>query len=107
MSAMGTHTWRVPEMSTQKEELLQSDTFTVGGVSWRILLYPKGYVDAAGSHLGLFLRMVDAADKPYGWICPASVTLVVKSQTSEPNVSMAFSIDYHRLTISFGWAKVR
>jgi hypothetical protein len=84
LGAKGTHTWRVTKMSTRTEALLLSDTFTVGGVSWRMVLYPKGCKEAEGSHLSLFIWMVDD-DKPYGWTCPASVTLVVKSQTPNGN----------------------
>jgi hypothetical protein len=79
---VGMFTWRVTALSEQTEEELYSDTFTVGGVSWRMSLYPKGDGDGAGSHLTLFLAMCDT-DLPYGWSCPASYKLVLKSQTDE------------------------
>ena len=81
----------------EKEEHVRSDTFTVGGVSWRVNLYPKGLGDAAGSHLTLSLDLRDA-DRPYGWSCPASYKLVLKSQTDEKyNVVQEFSSVFNSL----------
>ena len=75
----GSFTWRVTSVSEQTEEKLLSDTFTVGGVSWRLRLHPiKG-----GSHLTLSLGLSDANERPYGWSCPASWKLVLKSQTDD------------------------
>jgi hypothetical protein len=107
LGATGTHTWRVTSPSSQGEAQLLSDTFTVGGISWRLRLYPSGNKAAAGSHLSLYLRMVDAVDKPYGWICPATVTLVVRSQASKPSVSMTASYDFHSRSSVQGYQKVR
>jgi hypothetical protein len=109
LGATGTHTWRVTSPSSQGEAQLLSDTFTVGGISWRLRLYPSGNKAAAGSHLSLYLRMVDAVDKPYGWICPATVTLVVRSQTwmTSHSVSKTFSGDFHLLSTNWGYDEVR
>jgi hypothetical protein len=88
----GSFTWRVTSVSEQTEEKLLSDTFTVGGVSWRLRLHPiKG-----GSHLTLSLWLSD--DRPYGWSCPASWKLVLKSQTDDKyNVVQEFSSVFNSL----------
>jgi hypothetical protein len=100
---VGSFTWRVTALSEQTKEELYSDTFTVGGVSWCLKLYPKGYGDGAGSHLGLFLNLGDT-DRPYGWSCPVSWKLVLKSQTDEKhNVVRKDSADFNRLSPS--WTK--
>jgi hypothetical protein len=102
---MGSFTWRVTALSEKKEAKLYSDTFTVGGVSWCMSLYPKGTGDAAGSHLSLFLNLCDT-DRPYGWSCPASFKLVLKSQTDD-NVVDDCSNDFNLLGPNWGMHKVR
>ena len=102
---VGSFTWCVTALSEQTKEVLYSDTFTVGGVSWRLKLYPKGTGDAAGSHLSLFLNLCDT-DRPYGWSCPASFKLVLKSQTDD-NVVDDCSNDFNLLGPNWGMHKVR
>ena len=94
---VGSFTWRVTALSEQTDEELLSDTFTVGGVSWRMELHPKGCGDGAGSHLTLSLNLCDT-DLPYGWSCPASWKLVLKSQTDDKNnVVQEFSSVFNSL----------
>jgi hypothetical protein len=103
---VGSFTWRVTALSEQTEEELLSDTFTVGGVSWRMELHPKGYGDAAGSHLTLSLNLCDT-DLPYGWSCPASYKLVLKSQTDEKHDAVQKdSADFNLLAPSWGKLQV-
>ena len=100
--------WKVASLSTQTEAALSSPRFTVGGIEWRMKVYPKGYGDGDGSHLSLYLHMVDGANKPWGWSCPASVKLTVKSQTEAcHNVSGEFHRGFHRLSTNWGFPKVR
>ena len=104
---VGSFTWRVTALSEQTEEVLYSNTFTVGGVSWCMSLYPKGHRDGAGSHLSLFLELCDT-DRPYGWSCPVSWKLVLKSQTDDKyNFVGELSNDFNRLVPSWGKPQVR
>jgi hypothetical protein len=106
LGASGAYTWKVTSLSTQTEA--SSPSFTVGGIEWQIEVYPKGHGDGAGSHLSLFLQMVDGANQPWGWSCPASVTLAVKLQTEAcHNVSRVFHRAFDRLNTDSGYPQVR
>ena len=58
LGASGAYTWKVISLWTQTEDMLSSPSFTVGGIEWRMKVYPKGYGDGAGSHLSLYLLMM-------------------------------------------------
>ena len=108
LGASGAYTWKVASLSTQTEAQLCSPSFTVGGIEWQMDLHPKGDQTGAGSHLSLYLRMVDGANKPWGWNCPVSVKLAVKSQTEACHtVTREYYHGFHRLTISVGFSEVR
>ncbi|KAI6672624.1 hypothetical protein NL676_000530, partial [Syzygium grande] len=63
VSTSYTHEWKIPRLSSLRDESLRSDEFNVGGHKWRVLLYPRGDLRDRGQNLSTFLCISDAADK--------------------------------------------
>ena len=61
----GTHRWVIPNLSQLTEKLV-SETFVVGGSSWRIQLYPRGARDPH-EHVSVFLHVTDLDSLSEGW----------------------------------------
>jgi ubiquitin carboxyl-terminal hydrolase 7 len=73
----GKFTWTIDNFSKINLRKHYSETFTVGGYKWRVLLFPKGNnVD----HLSVYLDVADSAQLPYGWSRFAHFTLAVVNQ---------------------------
>ncbi|XP_022982818.1 ubiquitin carboxyl-terminal hydrolase 12-like [Cucurbita maxima] len=67
-------TWRIENFSRLTMKKYYSDSFSVGGYKWRILLFPKGNnVD----HLSMYLDVADSTTLPYGWSRYAQFSLAV------------------------------
>ena len=81
----GTCTWTIPNFSKLKVDPWGdgklSDTFSIGGHKWRLLVIPRGYRIAKDKSVSLFLQLADAADKlPKGWKVTAAFSLSVICQ---------------------------
>ncbi|KAJ7528132.1 hypothetical protein O6H91_16G085500 [Diphasiastrum complanatum] len=73
----GKFTWPIENFSKVNLRKYYSETFVVGGYSWRILVFPKGNnVDS----LSLYLDVADSASLPYGWSRYAHFNLAVINQ---------------------------
>ncbi|MCO5571925.1 hypothetical protein L7F22_025676 [Adiantum nelumboides] len=73
----GKFTWRIENFSKINQRKFYSDTFTVGGYKWRVLLFPKGNnVD----YLSIYLDVADAPTLPYGWTRFAHFSLAIVNQ---------------------------
>ncbi|CAK9152990.1 unnamed protein product [Ilex paraguariensis] len=69
--------WTIENFSRMNVKKLYSDSFTVGGYKWRVLIFPKGNnVD----HLSMYLDVADSANLPYGWSRYAQFSLAVVNQ---------------------------
>ncbi|CAM8973806.1 unnamed protein product [Rhodiola kirilowii] len=70
-------TWTIENFTRLNTKKHYSETFTVGGYKWRVLIFPKGNnVD----HLSLYLDVADSAALPYGWSRHAHFSLSVVNQ---------------------------
>ncbi|KAM0937163.1 putative ubiquitinyl hydrolase 1 [Dioscorea sansibarensis] len=70
-------TWAIENFSRLNIKKHYSETFTVGGYKWRILIFPKGNnVD----HLSMYLDVADSPTLPYGWSRYAQFSLSVVNQ---------------------------
>ncbi|CAK9213983.1 unnamed protein product [Sphagnum troendelagicum] len=73
----GKFAWTIEGFSKINMRKHYSESFTVGGFNWRVLLFPKGNnVD----HLSLYLDVADSASLPYGWSRFAHFSLAVVNQ---------------------------
>eukprot|EP00246_Nothoceros_aenigmaticus_P013115 TRINITY_DN439_c0_g3_i1.p1 TRINITY_DN439_c0_g3~~TRINITY_DN439_c0_g3_i1.p1 ORF type:complete len:1081 (+),score=256.97 TRINITY_DN439_c0_g3_i1:216-3458(+) len=73
----GKFTWTIENFSKINVRKHYSESFTVGGYKWRVLLFPKGNnVD----HLSVYLDVADSASLPYGWSRFAHFSLAVLNQ---------------------------
>ncbi|CAH9069091.1 unnamed protein product [Cuscuta epithymum] len=70
-------TWKIENFSRLTAKKLYSETFTVGGYKWRVLIFPKGNnVDC----LSMYLDVAESANLPYGWCRYAQFSLAVVNQ---------------------------
>ena len=58
-----TFRWTVRGWSSLGKNILPSPHFDVGGVSWRINLYPQGDRDSTSGYVSMFLTAMDASRK--------------------------------------------
>ncbi|CAK9866222.1 unnamed protein product [Sphagnum jensenii] len=73
----GKFTWTLEHFSKINLRKNYSESFTVGGYKWRVLLFPKGNnVD----HLSIYLDVADSASLPYGWNRFAHFSLAIVNQ---------------------------
>lgn len=73
----GKFTWKIENFSKINQRKYYSDSFTVGGYKWRVLLFPKGNnVD----YLSIYLDVADAPTLPYGWTRYAHFSLAIVNQ---------------------------
>ena len=78
----GSFRWVVSGWSHIRTSTVRSETFTIGGFNWRLLIYPRGNSQDAVS---VYLAAADADTLPYGWSQFATFALTV-----EPEVRVAF-----------------
>ncbi|KAG1679822.1 hypothetical protein FOA52_012735 [Chlamydomonas sp. UWO 241] len=57
-------TWRIENFSTLGSKSVLSDSFEAGIATWRLLVYPDGYADGQGTHLGVYLEVQDEMWQP-------------------------------------------
>ncbi|XP_061353681.1 ubiquitin C-terminal hydrolase 12-like isoform X4 [Gastrolobium bilobum] len=69
-------TWTIDNFSSLTKKIY-SDTFSVGGYKWRILLFPKGN---NADHMSMYVDVADSATLPYGWSRYAQFSLTVVNQ---------------------------
>ncbi|KAJ7569840.1 hypothetical protein O6H91_01G097400 [Diphasiastrum complanatum] len=80
----GKFTWPIEDFTKINIRKYYSETFIVGGYSWRILVFPKGNnVDS----LSMYLDVADSASLPYGWSRYAQFNLAVINQF-DPKLSI-------------------
>ena len=73
----GSFTWVINKFKEIKDEELYSEDFTIGGYKWRLKIFPKGKSKGKGTHVSLYLHVVDSDTLPYCWSRSASFTLSV------------------------------
>nr|XP_024389477.1 ubiquitin carboxyl-terminal hydrolase 12-like isoform X2 [Physcomitrium patens] len=87
----GKFTWNIENFSKLSLRKHYSETFTVGGYKWRVLLFPKGNnVD----HLSVYLDVADSAQLPYGWSRFAHFTLAVVNPY-DPKLTVKKDTQHH------------
>lgn len=72
-------TWTVDDFAKVSEDPIHGPTFTAGGFSWRLVLFPRGLEDST-SHISVFLQMTRRLPetKSCGVLCKFQVTLINK-----------------------------
>ena len=76
----GTYKWVIKDWSKIRTPKLRSESFTIGGFNWRILIFPKGN---SCDFLSVYLDVADPELQPYGWSRFAQFSLTVVSQVDE------------------------
>ncbi|XP_031383350.1 ubiquitin carboxyl-terminal hydrolase 12-like isoform X2 [Punica granatum] len=74
----GSLRWNIRGFSRLVEDKYWSETFTVNGCKWRILIYPKG--NKVHGHLSLYLEVAEPERLPVGWRIEAKVCLAIINQ---------------------------
>ncbi|KAL0368371.1 UNVERIFIED_CONTAM: Ubiquitin carboxyl-terminal hydrolase 13 [Sesamum calycinum] len=75
-------TWRIKEFSRLSMMKLYSSTYELGGVKWRLLIFPRGNnVD----FLSMYMGFIDSANLPYGWSRYAHFSLTIVNQFHSSN----------------------
>ncbi|CAI5507611.1 unnamed protein product, partial [Closterium sp. Naga37s-1] len=70
-----TFRWQINGFSKLREREVHSNTFLVGGYSWRLVMYPEGNKDSKG--LSLFLGVANASTLQPGWTKRVDFALTV------------------------------
>ena len=74
-----TFRWAVHGWSSLTETRLLSEKFEAGGVSWRIMLYPRGVPDRNGSgYVSMYLDFVPHETLPHDWKKHVNFTLTIE-----------------------------
>ncbi|CAI5464489.1 unnamed protein product [Closterium sp. Yama58-4] len=73
-----TFRWQIDGFSKLTERAVYSNTFLVGGYTWRLMMYPEGSKDL--EDLALFLGVANYATLPPGWTKHMDFVLTVVNQ---------------------------
>jgi len=71
----GTFTWKITEFSALQTKKTYSDTFSIGGYKWRLLIFPRGN---ACEYVSLYLDVAETL--PYNWTRSATFSLSIVCQ---------------------------
>ncbi|GKU86895.1 hypothetical protein SLEP1_g1367 [Rubroshorea leprosula] len=82
-------TWKIDKFSLLDEEVIESGTFTAGGLEWSLSLYPKGDSSSDGESLSLLLNLIDAECVRGGRKICAQFMILVKDQLNNKHYSLA------------------
>ncbi|KAM2745478.1 hypothetical protein PS2_021203 [Malus domestica] len=74
------HPWRIEKFSKLKYERIESEPFTAGGKKWKLVLYPKGTFQWKGTHVALYLTLVDPKSLLPGFKILTEVTFRIINQ---------------------------
>ncbi|KAL8042729.1 hypothetical protein ABFX02_09G072000 [Erythranthe guttata] len=88
--------WKIANFSKLGYEW-KSEEFSVGGHKWAIYLYPKGYEEAAGRHVCVFLGFIGSGICTPSKKVNASFTIRIKSQINCQHIQQ---IDTHWFSAS-------
>ncbi|PLW48129.1 hypothetical protein PCANC_06771 [Puccinia coronata f. sp. avenae] len=73
------YSWRIPNY-TGLPKRVTSDTFTVGGHEWNILLFPQGNSNRQASEMvSIYLNYEDSKKQPEGWRVYAQFALAISN----------------------------
>jgi len=81
----GSYSWVIKDWSKISNTKQRSETFTIGGHNWRLLIFPKGN---SCEFLSIYLDVADVNLQPYGWSRYAHFSLTVMSHTDEHKYSV-------------------
>ena len=99
----GSFTWVINKFKEIKDEELYSEDFTIGGYKWRLKIFPKGKSKGKGTHVSLYLHVVDSDTLPYCWSRSASFTLSVLNYDHQQSRRMDDQHVFYAESTNRGW----
>ena len=99
----GSFTWDINKFKEIKDEELYSEDFTIGGYKWRLNIFPKGKSKGKGTHVSLYLHVVDSDTLPYCWSRSASFTLSVLNYDHQQSRRMDDQHVFYAESTNRGW----
>mmetsp|Transcript_19656 Transcript_19656/g.42954 ORF Transcript_19656/g.42954 Transcript_19656/m.42954 type:complete len:1106 (-) Transcript_19656:700-4017(-) len=76
----GSYVWKVHDFSKVKDRMHYSESFTVAGFKWRVLMFPKGN---NADYLSVYLDVANSNELPYQWSRFANFKLLIRSQVND------------------------
>ncbi|KAH9753450.1 TRAF-like family protein [Citrus sinensis] len=74
------HVWKIENFSKLEDRFYESEVFVAGDQKWKILLLPKGLGEASGSHISMYLRLIDLSTITGGSKIYVLFTLRIRNQ---------------------------
>ncbi|EXB80281.1 Ubiquitin carboxyl-terminal hydrolase 12 [Morus notabilis] len=99
------HTFRVDNYSKLGVVCSESEEFNAADLKWKIRLYPKGKGDGLGTHLSLYLALVDSTTLPPGSKIYAEFTLRILNQINTNNYYGKASHWFSTRNEEYGWSR--
>ncbi|KAK8988317.1 hypothetical protein V6N11_065911 [Hibiscus sabdariffa] len=99
------HVWKIENFSNLDSENQESQQFSAANHKWTIQLFPKGRRHGSGTHISIYLALVDSDTPKDGSKIFAEFTLRMKDQQQSRHIAGKVSHWFSESSKESGWEK--